>query len=42
MEKTKVFTPEEEKQIDDWLKENSDLMDRLVELEEKEKIQNEK
>ena len=42
MEKSKVFTPEEEKMIEDFMEENKDLMESLAELEEKEKIQNEK
>ena len=38
----KVFTEEQEKMIDQFLEENKDLMDRLAELEELEKKQQEK
>ena len=36
------FTKEEQKQIDDWLEENSDLMESLAELEEREKNESER
>jgi hypothetical protein len=35
-----VFTPAQEKEINDWLNKNKDLMDSLAELEEKEKLTN--
>ena len=35
-----VFTVAQEKEIDDWLDKNKDLMDDLAELEEKEKLTN--
>ncbi len=38
-EKTPLFTEEEEKMIEEFLEENSDLMDNLAKLEELEKQQ---
>jgi hypothetical protein len=37
-EEKSVFTPEEEKMIQKFLDENKELMKKLAELEEKEKI----